>query len=220
MGMVHMIRFMMNLGIVPMVLNNDVTAVWTMTGTIATALATAGLVIVAWFAWKAALRTLEGQQTHAEITALKDYMNALHSLARLDLRTPPAFEPAAIANDPYTRNVQNEAAYKPYVDAMTHDVEVSGSIWRAYHFDSGQMGAEFRDAERSLVDAQSWRLDSPAGSESQKRKQYALNAEFAKDLAGWANRWQVSAQDRGALSEIVGKDCAKFIKNSPCCPKG
>ena len=210
---------MMNLGIVPLVLNNDVTGVWTMGGTIATALATAGLVAMAWFAWKAALRTLEGQQTHAEINALKDYMNALHALARLSKNTPPSHMPTDYMVDVGLRIHQMNRAYMPYVEALVHDVEVAGTIWRAYHFSSAQMGAEFRDAERSLVEAQDWRLKHEKSGADARKKQYDMSAQFAKDLAGWASRWQVTVQDRTALSKVVNEECAKFIKASPCCPK-
>lgn len=214
-----MIRFMMNLGIVPWPLNADLTGYWTMWATVATAAATVGLIVVAVFAWKAALRTLQGQQTNAEIAALKDYMNALYALARLSMITPQAHMPTQYMDSIAVRMQQMEDAYEPYVDAMTHDVEVSGSIWRAYHFDSDKMGAEFRDAERSLVEAQTWRLDSPEGNEKAQLKQYELSAQFAKDLAGWANRWQVTMKDRAALSKVVDKECAKFIVDSPCCPQ-
>lgn len=193
---------MMSLGIVPWPLNADLTGYWTMWATVATAAATVGLVVVAWFAWRAALRTLQGQQNNAEITALKDYMNSLHALARLSLHTPPAFEPAVFSKRADARSAQNEGAYVPYVESMIHDVVISGRIWRAFHADvvTGKLSL----CEDVLIEAQKWRMNSRIRSIPIGMEQFKINSAFAVEIAGLALRWQVKKRFRaGADLELM-----------------
>lgn len=213
-----MIRFMMILGIVPWPLNADLTGYWTMWGTVATAIGTVGLVVVAWFAWRAALGTLRGQQTASEVAALKDYMSALHALALLSLRTPPEFMPAESNGGFRNLNLGGVEARRRYVMTMTHEVEITSSIWRAFHHETMKGSQAFFDAQELLVTAQGWRLDPPAGTEDSAIDQFKLNAEFAKEIAFIAMRWQVSVGDREFLSAHMDTACDKFVERSPCLP--
>ena len=209
---------MMNLGIVPWPLNADLTAYWTMWGTVATAAATVGLIVVAVFAWRAALSTLKGQQTNAEITALKDYLNALHALARVSKSTPESHMPAQFMDNISMRMQQMNNAYAPYVDSMMHDVEVTGSIWRAYHPGSSEVRSIFRQAEEKLIRAQAWRMDARNSGTEEEDSQFDLNAEFAKKLADFVGRWQVSVADRDSVTLSTYSSTRFFVAESPCAP--
>lgn len=211
-----MIQLMMNLGIVPWTLNNELTAYWTMWGTIATALATGGLVWMAWRAWKAALNTLKGQQTHVEISALRDYMNALHALANLSATTPASHMPTQYMNDTGLRIAQMKAAYEPYVEAMANDVKVAGSIWRAYHAD--EAAGEFGVAEDILVQAQGWRINPRSGTERRADEQYAKNSEFAVRIASHALRWQARPKLRTEENRAMVDSIGDHWNTSPCRP--
>lgn len=202
----------------PLPLNPEITAYWTMWGTIATAIVTGVLAYFAWKAWKAALATIQGQKDSAEIASLTEYMKALLALSRVEKSTPAAFMPPPIDGSPVTRNHQMWAAYPSYVAFLTQEVELSGSIWRAHHRHTGEMNREFQEAEQTLIESQTWRLEFNKNVHEPQSIQFDRSSKFAKDLVDLASRWQVDPIDREDVNTLVESECAKFIEESPCRP--
>lgn len=180
----------MNLGLVPWPLNTDLTAYWTMWGTIAIAVVTALLVIFACLVWIAAMKTLRGQKKDAEVTALRDYLHDLLELSRLSYTTPERFLPQDYSgNDRPFRMMRGIGTYQPYVESVVDPVRSSGNIWRAYHLGSRHFESQFLEAERDLLDGHEWRHNPPEGTEVFVLDQFRLNSSFAKQLAEFAGHW-------------------------------
>lgn len=204
-------------GLVPLPLNPEITAYWTMWGTAATAIVTGLLAFFAWKAWQAALETIKGQKTSEELVAMSDYVRALTALSRIQKGTPAEFMPPGTGN--YVVDLQlRSGQHKAYSDSLCHAVEASGTIWRAHHRYSEWLGVAFRESEENLIEAQAWWRGQPAGTESSKSVQFERNADFAKELAALVSAWQVSPNDRRGLLAHMNTELAKFTDNSPCRP--
>ncbi len=153
------------------------------------------------------------QREATEIAALSRYVSALSALARIQVKSPPAYMAPGTGN--WQIDLGMDRGYPSYVNDLCHEVDVAGTMWRFHH--AGLRGAEsvFARADRTLISAQGWRREERFSLLTQDA-QYELNALFAEDVSFFAQEWQARELMRAHFESHLSDSLAKFFTDSPC----
>ncbi|MFL4475549.1 hypothetical protein ACIPVK_16250 [Paeniglutamicibacter sp. MACA_103] len=197
---------MLNLtGFVPWPLNSDLTAYWTMWGTVATASVTALLALFAYRAWDTSKKTLGAMQKQAradlgerqesrEISALADYLLAMSEVGVLKSRIPDGAPRASFFDDPERQRLEAEIAYADHVaQEVTGPIERNGMIWRLHHHRNELALERILWAEIDLVDALS-QLHFLKGFRRAQAIHHCRN--FVEEFATVLRDWQMNTSNR------------------------
>lgn len=190
---------------------------WAVVSGLATAVGTFVLAYFAWKAWTAALATVQGQKTSEELAAMSAYMRSLKGLAHVQKGTPAEFAPP-IVGERFTDLMRLNAAHETYVRSLCDEADSAGSIWRAHHRTSEELGVVFRDSEQLLIESLEWWSQGEKVSDPDRNRQYERSSDFAKELSLLVLHWQTDLDARSDIRAICEAECAKFIRDSPCWP--
>lgn len=205
----------MNIGfLVPWPLNNDLTAYWSMWGSLATAIATVALVFFAVLAWRAALRAITSQVNSDQISALSAYVSALISLSQVSQYKMPLMMPRAYSPEQHQASLDS---YQTRLDHLVQSVETSGVIWRAHHASKSGKMREFADIEYFLIESTAWwrEADKSIFGSNAVTEQHELWRLLSKEISLYAAQWQVDEADRESVNELLTRELSSYLETSP-----
>lgn len=210
----------MNIGfLVPEPLNSDLTAYWSMWGSIVTAIATVSLAVFAVFAWRAALGAISSQVNSDQIAALSAYVSALISLSQVSQYKMPLMKPGVYSPEQHQASID---AYKSRLDRLLQSVESAGVIWRAHHASLTGKMKEFATIEFFLLISTDWWRDvgNSGFGPDEIEEQHEHWRMLSKDISLYAAQWQVNGHERESVNEQLAKELKSYLDSSPLAPRG
>lgn len=201
---------LLNAGLVPFPLNNEITMYWTMWATIGTAAVTVLLALFAARAWMTSRRTLvemENQgkadlaerQTAREVDALADYLRVLSEVPTMHVEAPNI----AFGGDEVTRAIEETMAYEIYIDQVViPPIALSGMIWRLQHHRNASQLDEFLRAEETLLNFLGM---LPVLRDAERLREVMTCQFFVMRFLPLLRDWQMNESSRDQHAEEVSQ---------------